>query len=61
MIEEPQKIRGEKETGSLEAFSDGVFAVAITYERKPARIVQQEHAHKQIYRAYFHTAIFPFT
>ena len=30
MIEEPQETRGEKETGRLEAFSDGVFAVAIT-------------------------------
>jgi uncharacterized membrane protein len=30
MIEELQQTRGEKETGRLEAFSDGVFAVAIT-------------------------------
>ena len=30
MIEEQQETRGEKETGRLEAFSDGVFAVAIT-------------------------------
>ena len=30
MIEEQQKTSGEKETGRLEAFSDGVFAVAIT-------------------------------
>jgi uncharacterized membrane protein len=30
MIEERQETRGEKETGRLEAFSDGVFAVAIT-------------------------------
>jgi uncharacterized membrane protein len=30
MREELQKTRGEKETGRVEAFSDGVFAVAIT-------------------------------
>lgn len=30
MIEERYEIRGEKETGRLEAFSDAVFAVAIT-------------------------------
>lgn len=30
MIEESQRTRGEKETSRLEAFSDGVFAVAIT-------------------------------
>jgi|SRR5450631_888690 len=30
MIEEQQETSGEKETGRLEAFSDGVFAVAIT-------------------------------
>src|SRR6266480_6284366 len=30
MIEEQQETRSEKETGRLEAFSDGVFAVAIT-------------------------------
>ena len=30
MIEERHETRGEKETGRLEAFSDGVFAVAIT-------------------------------
>ena len=30
MIEESQRTRREKETGRLEAFSDGVFAVAIT-------------------------------
>ena len=30
MIEERQETRGEKETGRLETFSDGVFAVAIT-------------------------------
>lgn len=30
MIEERHKTPGEKETGRLEAFSDGVFAVAIT-------------------------------
>ena len=30
MIEESQRTCGEKETGQLEAFSDGVFAVAIT-------------------------------
>ncbi len=30
MIEESQRTGGEKETGRLEAFSDGVFAVAIT-------------------------------
>ena len=30
MIEEQQATTGEKETGRLEAFSDGVFAVAIT-------------------------------
>lgn len=30
MIEESQRTREEKETGRLEAFSDGVFAVAIT-------------------------------
>jgi len=30
MIEEQQEENGEKETGRLEAFSDGVFAVAIT-------------------------------
>lgn len=30
MIEERQETRGEKETSRLEAFSDGVFAVAIT-------------------------------
>jgi uncharacterized membrane protein len=30
MIEERQGTHGEKETGRLEAFSDGVFAVAIT-------------------------------
>lgn len=30
MIEERHEIRGEKETGRIEAFSDGVFAVAIT-------------------------------
>ena len=30
MIEESQRTHGEKETGRLEAFSDGVFAVAIT-------------------------------
>lgn len=30
MIEEQQETRDEKETGRLEAFSDGVFAVAIT-------------------------------
>ncbi len=30
MIEELERTHGEKETGRLEAFSDGVFAVAIT-------------------------------
>ncbi len=30
MFEEQQETHGEKETGRLEAFSDGVFAVAIT-------------------------------
>src|SRR5690349_19802880 len=30
MIEERHEPRGEKETGRIEAFSDGVFAVAIT-------------------------------